>query len=313
MAETISVIMEGGVGDFLSAVRFIPAIKESHPDSELKLFNNSKDGTLTQANLITKLFPSYFESVTQVKRASQQYKIKSQFGVETYNGDYLNIEEKDRTEIERGDHVYNLHVDSLKFLHEIKNWHQYFYTFPKADISKIDDSILKEVPEDFLLCHLFSRPDSDHNLNQMYVRNLLANISMKYPVVVIVENKYKDFYSGFFPNVTFVDPTLEQCFLLAQKCKAFLGIDSGIRYMPLFSRTNTPTFCFSNFAKEVGKAAPSHVLRWLIHEKWCLPMHLEIDRVCQIIDNSLRHPAGLMYPDFNGVYENMIVERIKAK
>src|SRR6478736_426978 len=144
--KTISIILEGGIGDFICGARFIPAIKKAYPNAKLTLFSNT-DGKTIQAEFINNLWPSYFEGrIHQVTRKSQECYKTSQFGREIYNAAYDNIIDEDRKLIESANLVRNLHVDGL-------NWLDYpeclgsFNVFPQEEELFYDLNQVLNTPE----------------------------------------------------------------------------------------------------------------------------------------------------------------------
>jgi hypothetical protein len=143
------------------------------------------------------------------------------------------------------------------------------------------------------------------------VLNLIKQISQTNHVVVIIEDRYKDFYKELKDqnNITIdTAPTLESIFSIASNCSCFLGIDSGIRYIPYhFSK---PTFVFSKYCQQYGQIIPSHLIRWLIFAKNVFPVDLSADIVCSVINNCIRKPAYSLYPEILSTdIDEIIVKR----
>ena len=63
----ISVRMEGGLGDHFAANRFIPAIKEKHPNCEIDLFSDT-EGNSHQSDILNKMWPSHFKETHIIKK-----------------------------------------------------------------------------------------------------------------------------------------------------------------------------------------------------------------------------------------------------
>lgn len=313
--KTISIICEGGLGDFLAATRFIPAIKKAHPDSELILYSNT-DNNSKQAELITTLFPEYFVAVNQVTRSSQEYYINSSFGREKYNSAYLNIVEEDRKKIENADLVYNLHIDSLEF-QKVPNWLNYFQHFTPPSINLenfISDAIRAEKFADkkYIMCHLMARPNGDYELESWYRNKLIKTLEQQLPsdyfIYIICQKDYFDVYKDVASDrVKVIDGTLLEIFYIAQNCQQFLGIDSGIRYFSL--HFGKPTWVFSKYCNAPSQIAFSHLIRWLIFPNYVLPNHYDINQVIKNITNAIQHPAYALYPQIKENIEQYIVER----
>ena len=120
-----------------------------------------------------------------------------------------------------------------------------------------------------------------------------------------------DFYEEVInlnhPNFKLIDCTVHEVFSLARDCVSFIGADSGLRYIPL--HYGKPTYVFSKYSNAPFTAAPSHILRWLIFEKYVLPMHFDLQAVCNILINSTLHPAYSLFPEIRNNIENHIIQR----
>jgi hypothetical protein len=130
-------------------------------------------------------------------------------------------------------------------------------------------------------------------------------------VVSVCQTEYMDFYKEITelknPNFTLTDCSLEEFFILSEACSAFIGVDSGLRYFPL--HYGKPTYVFSKYCKQPFNPAPSHLLRWLVFEKYVLPMHYDINAISQLVINSTLHPASSMFPEYGNTIENTIIQR----
>ena len=304
--------MEGGLGDHFAANRFVPAIKECHPSAKITLFSDT-EGKTQQSDALKRFFPDHFdEIIVSPNRKSKHYNIESQFGKEEWNAHINNQPDEILTHIRQHDVFYDLHIDGLKWMYYDFDWFRYFYQFPKPTVSwprceQIDGN-------GFILTHLYARPNHPHGLEPWYVDRLIDDLRKRFgKVVIIADAASLDFYNSLDsvkalePN-SVVNATLEDCFDLASRCKAFIGMDSGIRYIPL--HFGKPTFVFSHYHNGQS-VAHHHLIRWLIFKDWVIPTNFNTANVLTLLGNAVEHPAGKLYPYFSNVtaLKNGIVER----
>lgn len=303
----INIRLEGGLGDHLLGNRFVPAILEKYPDAEIKVFSDTENNPRS-LDLLLKCFPDFYKRGGEVikERKNKEFTIASQFGVENWPSCFLNQKDETIQEmVHNCDKFFDLHIDGLKWMNKDFDWLRYYYFFPKPQLDG------KNKYGKYILAHLFSRPDSVYSLDKTYVMDLLSKLSIKQKVVVLIEEKYKDYYSDLIDNDNVIidsSDSLIDVFNLAANCIAFIGIDSGIRYMPYhFSK---PAFVFSAYCQQYGSIIPSHLIRWLIYPKNVLPMHTDINAVCNLLSNVCSSPAYALFPEIPEKIENHIVDRI---
>ena len=304
----INVRLEGGLGDHLLGNRFIPAILEKYPNAEIKAFSDTENNPRS-LDLILKCFPNFYKRGGEVikERKNKEFIVTSQFGTENWPSCISN--QKDDTiqkMVNECDKFFDLCIDSLKWINKDFDWLRYYYFFSKPQIETTS-----KYKFNYILTHLYARPDSPYCLDKKYVIELLSKLSEKQKVVVLVEEKYKDYYSELFNNYHIEIDTsndLMEIFNLAANCSAFIGMDSGIRYMPYhFSK---PTFVFSSSCKQYGHLLPSHSIRWLLNARNVLPMHTEINAVCNLLNNCCSNPVYSLFAEIPEKIENYIVDRI---
>lgn len=304
----INIRMEGGLGDHLAANRFVPAILDKYPDAKIKLFSDTENNPRS-LDLILKLFPSYYARGGKLieARKSKTFDIVSQFGKENYPASLSNQTPEILKEmVEDCDRFYDLHIDGLKWTDYEFDWLRYYYFFPKPQIQTQNIC-----GSNYIMTHLYARPDSPYNLDKNYTINLINKLSEFNTVLVLVEEKYKEYYSSLLANLNVIINTtdsLETIFNLAANCSCYVGIDSGIRYVPYhFSK---PTFVFSNYCQQYGQVAPSHLIRWLIFSKNVFPINFDINTVCKIISNCSKSSTYALYPELLSNIDQYIVRRI---
>lgn len=303
----IAIRTEGGLGDHLLANRFSAAIREKYPTSFITLFSDTQ-GNPSSANLLFDFFPYIYNKTEVIScRKNKNFKIKSQFGTEIYPAHINNLPDNFIEKFNKSDKFYDLHIDSLSWLKQDFDWLRYYYFFPKPE--NIYDISYNIAPDKYILCHLYSRPDSPYNLDKNYVINLINNLKQILNVIIITQEEYKNYYSEVFNSdkVYITTPNLKECFYLAAKCEIFIGIDSGIRYIPYhFSK---PVFVFSKYCRDFGSVAPSHLIRWLLFEKNVFPINFDIEKVTTIIQNNLTNPAYSLFPEYISNIDSVIVNR----
>ena len=314
LRPTVSIRLEGGIGDHLLANRFVGAIKEKHPDAQLNFYSDTENNH-KQINLLKHAWPSiYTNNNCRVieSRKSKNFKVKTQFGEEIYNCHLDNIPDEYNRLFNDSDYFYNLCIDNLDWLNYTFDWKRYFYFFPRPEIN----IKLPDIKDSYILTHLLPRPNSDHNIEQWYAIELIKKLLKSgKQVVSVCQTEYMNFYKDIVdlndPNFKLTDCSLEEFFILSQACSAFIGVDSGLRYFPL--HYGKPTYVFSKYCQQPFQAWPSHILRWLVFEKYTLPMHYDVNYVTALIINSSAHPASSFFPEYGNKIENSIIQRYYIK
>lgn len=304
----ISVRFEGGLGDHLLSNRFVAGIKEKNPNSKITLYSDT-EGNPSSSNLLIKLFPNfYYSSEVIPERKSKEFPIQTKFGKENYPCHIDNLPEEYINKFKRADKFYDLHIDSLNWLNEDIDWLRYFYFFPKPQIELNKFNFFEKK---YILCHLYARPNSPYNIDKTYAIELIKKLSQITNVIIITQEDHKNFYDDIknIENVLIKTPNLEECFSLASECQAFIGIDSGIRYIPYhFSK---PVFVFSKYCSDYGVIAPSHLIRWLLFEKNVFPINFDLNIVIAILLNCINNPASQLFPQYLNKVDDFIVNRFK--
>lgn len=304
----IALRMEGGLGDHLLSNRFAAAIREKYPNANIVLYSDT-EGNPSSSKLLLKLFPKFYNSCEVIpNRKDKNFTINTQFGQEIYPCHLDNMPEEFLQKFKQADKFYDLHIDSLNWLKADFDWLRYYYFFPKPQVKLQEINFFKGK---YILCHLYARPDSPYNLEQWYAIELIKKISKINNVIIITQEEHKEFYREVFniSNVLITTPNLEDCFSLASECQAFIGIDSGIRYIPYhFSK---PVFVFSKYCQQYGSISPSHLIRWLIFPKNVFPMHFNLEIVEKILKNCCEKRSSQLFPEFLDGIDAYIVNRFK--
>ena len=228
----IAVRLEGGLGDHLLGNRFIYAIKDKYKNSNLNIFSDTENNS-SSIDILKKIFPNLYQNTKVIPyRKDKNYKIFTKFGTETYPAHLNNLPDDIALEIKKHDKFYDLHIDSLKWLSYDFDWLRYYYFFPKPEIN-----VKQKYNEKYIMAHLYSRPDSPYNLDQKYVIELLNKFSENndYKIVILTMEEHKEYYKELYDNKNIIIDTsnnIYEVFEIAAGCSAFIGIDSGIRYIP---------------------------------------------------------------------------------
>lgn len=303
----IAIRLEGGLGDHLLGNRFVHAVKDKHPEADLQIFSDTENNN-SSINILKNLFPSLYKNTTTVAyRKDKNHKIFTKFGTEIYPAHINNLPDDILKEISKSDKFYDLQIDGLKWLDYDFDWLRYYYFFPKPQIN-----VGAKYEEGYIMTHLYSRPDSPYNMDQTYVIDLLKKIPalLNQKVLVLTTEEHKDYYKDIFNNPSIIVDTsdnLFDVFRIAQGCSLFLGIDSGIRYIPYhFSK---PVFVFSKYCSSYGSVAPSHLIRWLLFQKNVFPINFNINTLLQIINNCISNKAYQLFPEYLQNIDSIIVNR----
>jgi hypothetical protein len=303
----IAVRLEGGLGDHLLGNRFIHAIKDKYPSSNLHVFSDTENNP-NSINVLKALFPNIYNNTTVVgQRKDKNYKINSMFGEEPYPAYIDNLPDDTLQAIKNCDIFYDLHIDGLKWLNYDFDWLRYYHFFPRPQIE-----LKQKYNEKYIMAHLYARPDSPYNLDQRYVIDLLTKLSeiKNQKIVIVTMEQHKEYYQDLFNNPNIIIDTSDnvfEIFQIAAGCSAFIGIDSGVRYIPYhFSK---PTFVFSKYCSQYGLVAPSHLIRWLIFEKNVFPIGFDINLVTDVLSNCIKNPASQIFPQYTNGVEMVVVDR----
>jgi hypothetical protein len=303
----IAVRLEGGLGDHLLGNRFIHAIKDKYPNSNIHVFSDTENNP-NSINVLKALFPNIYNNTTVVgQRKDKNYKINSMFGEESYPAHIDNLPDDTLQAIKNCDIFYDLHIDGLKWLNYDFDWLRYYHFFPRPQIE-----LKQKYNEKYIMAHLYARPDSPYNLDQRYVIDLLTKLSeiKNQKIVIVTMEQHKEYYQDLFNNPNIIIDTSDnvfEIFQIAAGCSAFIGIDSGVRYIPYhFSK---PTFVFSKYCSQYGLVAPSHLIRWLIFEKNVFPIGFDINLVTDVLSNCIKNPASQIFPQYTNGVEMVVVDR----
>lgn len=309
----ISVRMEGGLGDHLLANRFIPAIKEQWPGCEIDLWSDT-EGNKFQSDVLKKMWPSHFNDIFVLEeKRHKSLKIKSSnFPEEDYRGSIKNVKPTDLELMQGGyDKFYDLHIDSLEWMNYDFDWFKHFQVFPTPENKGRMFYPNAMFPDKFILAHLYARDGADSNMEDWYIEKLVKSITQEFDMIILYneesEHKYKKLMSQNLDRLHFMDETVISIFDISARCTAMLAIDSGIRYIPY--HYGKPVFTFSKYCTQYGVVQYSYLIRWLLNDKYVLPLHYDVSSAGTMLKNCLRNPAYRLYPHLLDNIEKLVAQR----
>lgn len=305
--------MEGGLGDHLLANRFIPAIREQWPGCKIDLWSDTEGNTF-QSDTLKLMWPSYFNDIFVIqKKKHKKFRIKSSnFPEEDYRGSIKNVPNEDLKLMQGAyDKFYDLHIDSLDWMNYDFDWFKHFQIFPTPETKGEKFRSSSVLPEKFILAHLYARDNSDSNMEDWYISKLLKNITQEFEVIVLYNNesehKYHKLMKEGNDKLHFVNESIADIFDIASKCTAMLAIDSGIRYIPY--HYGKPVFTFSKYCSQYGVVQYSYLIRWLLNDRFVLPLHYDVSSAGTMLKNCLRNPAYRLYPHLLDNIEKLVAQR----
>jgi ADP-heptose:LPS heptosyltransferase len=288
----ICVRLEGGLGDCLLGNRFVIAIKEKYPNSQITAFIDS-EGKLFQKEGLEILYPSYYKEIKIIPyKKYKHFVVNTQFGVdETFKGSLDNVPDKYRKEMESYDKFYDLHIDSLKWLDYDFDWIRYIQFFPKPELIKKDSN-----GENYAVFHLVSNTKNDHGLEKFYINRLVEETSKHCKVKLISTRDVRHFYSDLEnnPNVEILDVNLKDAFLAISAAKVMFSIDSGLKYVA--HAYDIPTLCASKQVSSPMSPFFSHQVRWMPYPQTCFPLHYDAVHLSQIIKRIYNNKGYILNP-----------------
>jgi ADP-heptose:LPS heptosyltransferase len=309
----ISVRMEGGLGDHLLANRFIPAIKERWPSCEIDLYSDTEGNTF-QSDILKRMWPSHFNKVAVLQdKKHKNFRIKSSnFPEEDYRGSIKNVPDSDlRSMTESYDKFYDLHIDSLEWMNYSFDWFKHFHIFPTPEKRGRMHYPSANFPKKFILAHLYARDDADSNMEDWYIERLVKSITQEFEMIVLYndesKHKYEKLMSEENENLHFMNESVPSIFDIASRCTAMLAIDSGIRYIP--HHYGKPVFTFSKYCTQYGVVQYSYLIRWLLNDRYVLPLHYDISSAGTMLKNCLKNPAYRLYPHLLDNIESLVAQR----
>jgi len=300
----ISIRMEGGIGDHLCAIRFLPAIKELYQDCEFYGFSDT-EGNYAPKNIIETFWPSLFKNIEAIPTKKNETNIvNTRFGKEDYPAALDNIPEPHlHNMLNNYDKFYDMHIDGLKWLKYDFNWSKYFFQFlePEINLGKINKQ------KNHLAVSLYSDNNSSNLLGQDYVYNLLSKLSSKYKITIFATEKNKNFYANCakFSNIICTD--LINVAREIRNSFAFLCIDSGLKFLGY--SVGTPTFNFLSQIESYGNLPFHQYIRWNPFVWSVLPLYYDISHVEGLLHNASIYNTHLLASVPGVAIQNLLIDR----
>jgi ADP-heptose:LPS heptosyltransferase len=299
----ISVRLEGGLGDCLLGNRFVSAIKEKYPDSNVTAYIDSEGKTFQKEGLEI-LYPSMYKKINVIQNKKyKEFWVDCQFGTDNYYGGLENVPDNIRQEMESYDKFYDLHIDSLKWIDMDFDWLRYYRFFPKPEL-KIDNT-----KGDYIVFHLISSTSVGHRLEDWYIERLVKETAENHKVYLISTPETNYFYDKVkdLPNVYLFNGTMKEACELISNAKFMLSTDSGFRYIAY--GYGIPTLTYSKQSPQPFSSIPSHQIRWLMFSETCFPLNYDASRMVQIINNIMENKGYILTPYLEN-FNNQAVKRI---
>lgn len=261
---------EGGLGDCLLSNRFIPAIREHHPDCNITFAFDNDRGEAYQLDVLESFYPSI----------SDRYCLWG----EVSKSDY--------------DFFYDLHIDKMKWTTYDFDWLSRFYYFPKPEV--------KVSKEDYVCLHLTHNLWEPKNLKKDYIAKLVSSLhEVDQNLVAICTEKEKERYADVLNKVAIVcDSVLKACETVL-RAKAFVTIDSGFKYMAYAN--GVPTIETADYYSQVGVTHPMIKARWLPFQERGLPLYSDPQYFAVGLKNILQNRISSIFPYNNSTQKTFKV------
>jgi len=292
----ISVRLEGGLGDCLLGNRFVAAIKEKYPESQITAYIDSEGKTFKKEGLEI-LYPSMYKKIKVIPcKKYKEFWVDCQFGLDNYYGALENVPDSVRQEMLSYDKFYDLHIDSLKWIDHDYDWLRYYRFFPKPELKSHNPH------GDYVVFHLISSTSVGHRLEDWYIEKLVKGLNEKYQIHLISTPETNHFYEKVknLKNVHLFNGSIKEACELISNAKLMLSTDSGFRYIAY--GYGIPTLTFSRQSAEPFSSIPSHQIRWLMFQETCFPLNYNANLIVNLIANIMENKGYILLPylqDFN--------------
>lgn len=298
----IAVRLEGGIGDHICAARFIPAIKELHPDSRIIAFSDT-EGNTSQRDFLVKLWPGVFDEIEIINsKRNKEFPIKHQFSAnENYPSALENVPENYLLKMKSADKFYDLHIDGMNWASYDFNWSKYFYTFPKPQIAL--EPVIDE--KEYIVLNLVSDSNSTHKMEPWYVNKLVERLSKTHRVIIAATDKNEKYYSDCAAHAKIVKLDILGVTRLIANAKLFLTLDSGLKFIGY--STNTPTLNFCNQVTTYGEVPQHQIIRWQPFPFSVLPLYYPLEKTLEAVNFCIKYKTNtLPVCDFDKVFVKRI-------
>jgi len=305
----ISVRMEGGLGDHILANRFIPAIKDRHPEARIHLFSDTGGGSL-QSDTIASLF-NYYSSRTLIRRKSEKHNIRTQFGRENFAAHLDNVHEEDKRKMLSFDKFYNLHIDWMEWMDYDFDWQRYFYHFPQPHLQVFP----YENERPYIIIHAASdNMGNNHRMSKKYLSDLVNNIPQRFDVFVLSTKSTREFIKLRFKEssrLKIFEENMSDVIRLVKGCEGMFAIDSGVKY---FGYTfNKPTLTWAKESSRPHSCLPAFQMRWLTFPSLIFPLEHDAKYMIQCMENLMGSNNLILAPHLTSkeIDKTLIKRRIQ--
>jgi ADP-heptose:LPS heptosyltransferase len=299
----IAIRFEGGAGDHICALRFLPAIKELYPDAKFYGYSDT-EGNSQPSNFINTFWPYVLENMKIVPAKKRKpFLIKSQFGIENFIGALENIPDDISEEMQYSyDKFYDLHIDGLKWLKYDFNWSKYFFTFPEPTVS------IKKLDISNTICvNLYSDANPSNRMDQSYVINIIKKISKNYNIVIVATEHNAKFYDQCKNFASVVCPDLMGLAEIIKSSLLFLTLDSGPKFLGYC--LNTPTINYSSQVREYPQLPIHQMIRWQPFAYSTIPVYNDIAHTLSLIKTYIAYKTNIL-PTVNTInIDQLMVNR----
>lgn len=296
----INVRFEGGLGDCICAARFLPAIKEKHPHSKIKVFLDTQGNTF-QLEMMESCYRHLYDEIEVIK--SKKYKefwVDCQFGTDNYYGAIENVPDDVMKRMRDCNKFYDLHIDSLKWCNYDFDWQRYFYFFAKPDLKRI----LSNSYGDYVVLHLAATSRS-HDLQQFYIDGLVKKLSEFIKVVIIcTPDKNKLFSHLSNDSVRILNGSISGIVGAINQAKYMIAIDSGFKYLAY--GLGVPCITLSKMCQTPGIVPRHQEIRWLMFKDTVFPLNYNYNYIANVVRNSLTNRGVSLYPTVDNFDLNMV-------
>lgn len=299
----ISVRLEGGLGDVLCGNRFVSAILEKYPKTEITAYIDS-EGKTFQKEALSILYPSSYKEIKIIpNKKYKEFWVDCQFGVDNYYGALENVPDDIQKEMFLYDKFYDLHIDSLKWMDYDFDWLRYYKFFPRPELK------IENTKGDYIVLHLVSSTSTGHRLEDWYVERLITDLSKNNKVYVISTLDTNHFYKNIknIDNIELFNGSIKEVCELISNAKLMISTDSGFRYIAY--GYSIPTITFSKHSPQPFTSIPSHQIRWLMFPETCFPLNYNSDFIVELTQKILDNNGYILTP----YLQNFDIQAIKRK
>lgn len=304
MTTKIAIRLEGGIGDHLCAIRFLPAIKEIYQDCEFHGFSDTENNYAAK-NTIETFWPSLFKSIEVIPtKKDKNCILRHQFGEEKYIAAFSNIPDEYRNKIlTEYDKFYDLHIDGLHWINYDFNWSKYFFQFlnPEIDLGK------KQVINNQIAINLYSDSNKSNLLDSTYAHNLIVELSKHYSLIILATKSNEHFYDSCRDYATIVIKDIVDAVKVIQNSQLFLTLDSGLKFLGY--SVGTPTINFLSQIREYGHLPLHQYIRWNPFIWSVMPLNYDISKVKQLVDLSISLKTNLIPSVPTHMIDSVLVNR----